>query len=133
MKSRYIVLAFIVFFSGCQNNAPSAAPLGKKEVLQQLADAYKNIEEKLPVAAGGLTPKGKRKFVEDVFKQAGYDFAKTLQALSNIPQGNINTYHKDMMELLFLPQRGLSRADFKRLYSEPELDAIHKIESLFSQ
>lgn len=133
MISRLVFIVFFVFFSGCQNNTPPPAPLGKQEVLQQLADAYKAIEENLPVAPGGLTPKGKRKFVEDTFKQAGYDFSKTLQALSNTPKENINPYHKDMMELLFLPQRGLSRADFKLIYSESEIDNIRKIESLFVQ
>ena len=131
MKYFVICLLIGITIYGCQPDQRIAAPLGERAALEQLAGAYESLADQLPLAPTELAPQGKRKFVEDVFKKAGYDFGFTLSALAQVSQENLTPHHKDMMELLFLPHRGLSKEDREKIYSQQELAAITKIEALY--
>jgi hypothetical protein len=125
------LLGFLL--AGCQNESLPPAPLGERAALEQLADAYESLSEQLPVSPSGLTPSGKLKFVEAVFKQAGYDFTATVQALAQVPPETLNTYHKDMMELVLLPNQGLSHEGTVSLYTHKQLPNIVKIKALYAR
>ena len=133
MKYRYFLIALSMFLCACQPAAQPPAPLGDRQALEKLSSAYENLSERLPVAPAGLTPQGKLKFIKDVFKKAGYDYTNTLHGLAQTPREAVNPYHKDMMELLFLPQRGLNRQELKTLYSQEEVASIEKITALLAQ
>jgi hypothetical protein len=133
---RKLVLGFTLFgtmLAGCQNETRPPAPLGERAALEQLASAYESLSEQLPVSPSGLTPNGKLKFIERVFKQAGFDLTATLQALAQVPPEALNTYHKDMMELLLLPAQGLSQEDTAALYTDEQIPSIVKIQALYAR
>ena len=125
-----ILLAFTALISGCseqhdkQSNERHAAPLGNKEVLEKLADAYRNVSARLPTSPGGLTQKGKRAFIESVFKNAGYDYQATLLHIASKDFNPKIQYHKDLAELVLFPQTGLSENDLNSIYSEAEIKAV---------
>ena len=133
MKYWYFLVALSIVLSACQPEAQPPAPLGERQALEKLASTYETLSERLPVAPAGLTPQGKLKFVKDVFKNAGYDYTHTLHSLAQVPRQTVNSFHKDMMELLFLPHKGLNRQDFKTLYSDKEVASIEKINALMAQ
>jgi hypothetical protein len=129
----FLSLLSLVFFalsSGCsdqreeQHDERHAAPLGKKEVLENLAEAYRNVSAKLPASPGGLTRKGKRAFIESVFKNAGYDYQATLLHIAGKDFNPEIQYHKDLAELVLFPQTGLSENDLNSIYSEAEIKAV---------
>jgi len=125
-----LLLAFIALSSSCnkqpdaQRNKNDAAPLGNKEVLESLADAYRNVSAKLPASPGGLTHKGKRAFIETVFNNAGYDYQTTLLHIAGKNFNPEIQYHKDLAELVLFPQAGLSENDLNSIYSEAEIKAV---------
>jgi hypothetical protein len=134
LKHCHFLMTLCLVLSACQPATPlSPAPLGQRQALEKLADAYNDLSRRLPTSPSGLTPQGKLKFIQDVFKKAGYDYGGTLKSLAQIPRESVNTYHKDMMELLFLPHQGVSRPDLKTLYSDEEIKNIEKITALLSQ
>lgn len=126
-----IVLAAVLF--ACQDSNLPPAPLGERAALEQLASAYDTLNAQMPTSPSDLTPKGKLKFVQTVFKQAGYDYTATLQNLAQIPLENTTTYHKDMMQLVLLPTQGLSDQDTKTLYDDIQLSSVIKIKALYQQ
>jgi len=128
-----ILFAFTALISGCserhdtQSKERQAAPLGNKEVLESLADAYRNVSAKLPASPGGLTHKGKRAFLETVFKNAGYDYQTTLLHIAGKDFNPEIQYHKDLAELVLLPQTGLSENDLNSIYAEAEIKAVRML------
>jgi hypothetical protein len=124
-----LILLLVLWLAGCQDEPKlGPAPLDTRQTLEQLAGAYNDLAQQIPTSPSGLRPKGRKKFVEDVFKTAGFDYLLTLQALAKVPKERFTQYHTDMMELLFLPHRGLANAQKEELYSKEELTAIVAIE-----
>jgi len=120
----------LILISACDKQKPTkAAPLGEKQTLEILADAYRKVSAQYPIAPTSLNPKAKRDFVEQVFVSAGYHYSNTLIALSRIDPIEITQYHRDIKQLLFLPKMGLSEEDSKSIYSESERNAIREIEN----
>jgi hypothetical protein len=119
--------------SGCHADHGPPAPLGERAALEKLASTYEQLSGQLPVSPTGLTPQGKLKFVQQVFKQAGYDFNATLQALAQTPPESLSSYHKDMMELVLLPNQGLSEQATQDLYSAAQLTSIKTIKTLYAR
>jgi hypothetical protein len=126
----FVIAALGVSLAGCHSGHRPPAPLGERAALEKLASAYDTVSEQLPIAPTGLTPQGKLRFVQQVFDQAGYDFSATLQALAQTPPGSLGTYHKDMMELVLLPDQGLSEQAAEQLYSAEQLASIKTIKAL---
>ncbi len=132
LKNWFFIIALSAGLVACQADHRPSAPLGERVALDKLASAYETLSEQLPVAPSGLTPQGKLKFVQEVFKRAGYDFSTTLQALAQTPSEGLNTYHKDMMELVLLPSQGLSEEAEEDLYDAAQLASIRKIKTFYT-
>jgi len=124
-----VLLAVLLFLHGCNNSAQhhAAAPLGEITALQALEKAYNAALNGLPTGPAKLKPSVRRKFVEQVFQDAGYNYSATLLALADIPLDAINQHHKDMKELLFLPHHALAFEDVKAIYTKEEQNAISTI------
>ncbi len=133
MNIRYFFMLIAIALTACQSDTRPAAPLDDRAALEQLANAYDSLRDQLPVSPAGLTPEGKLKFVEQVFQQAGYDYGKTLQEAAQVAPQNLTDYHRDMMQLLLLPNQGLSEADGKTLYNESQYANIEKVNRLHTQ
>ena len=130
MKLQITLLTFLFWaLYACSQSAPTvAAPLGEIQTLEKLASSYRNMAKQLSVAPSSLIPKGKRKFVEQVFSDIGYSYSATLLALAKVPIQEVNQHHRDMKELLFLPHAGLIQQDKLALYSTEEQQALAAIE-----
>ena len=109
----------------------SPAPLGKKQTLEKLAESYRENAAPLSMAPTHLTPKKRRQFLDQVFSQVGYSYSSTLLALSRIDKSAINQHHKDLKQLLFLPNYDKKYQNLNEIFSQEEIDAISRIEILF--
>ena len=126
----YFYVAGLLCLTACgpsQKNHNSAAPLGDKTALEKLAAAYETVTKSIPVSAVQLRPEARKRFVEQVFQEAGYDYSATLQALSQVTPESVTQYHKDLKQLLFLPHYGTLFEETKSIYTEQEMQAIQLI------
>ena len=130
MKLQLTLLTFLFWalYACSQSTQMDAAPLGEMQTLEKLASSYRNMAKQLSVAPSGLIPKGRRKFVEQVFNGAGYSYSATLFALAKVATGQVNQHHRDMKDLLLLPQAGLTQEDKLSLYNAEEQKALAAIE-----
>ncbi|WP_455209999.1 hypothetical protein [Kaarinaea lacus] len=128
----FIIIVLSIGLIACQADHRPPAPLGEREALEKLASAYETLSEQLPVSPTGLTPQGKLKFVQEVYRLAGYDFTATLQALAQTSPENLTSYHKDMMELVLLPNQGLSQQAAEDLFNATQLASIRRITTLYT-
>jgi hypothetical protein len=129
LSPRFMLLLLLLPISGCDNGSPKPAPIGDHAVLKQLAVAYRSVAQQYPVQPASMRPAGKKKFVEAVFKNAGYSFSATLKVFAKEGVNAASQEHRDLAELLFLPHQGLSETDMATLYSAEELVAIRSIQS----
>lgn len=128
MMSVVLLLLFAVACTDKQH--AGAAPPGDKAALEKLADAYRNVAEGLPQNPTGLRPSARRKFLEQVFQQAGYDYSASLIALAGVDGSQINQYHHDLKQLLYLPHYDKRIAQLSDVYSEEEIRAITAIDKI---
>ena len=127
-----LLLLLALLIVACEQKKPgTAAPLNDIATLEKLAKAYKEVSDQFPVSPVNLAPNVRRKFVEQVFFSAGFGYSETLTSLSQVQKENITKLHRDMQELLFMPHYRLQADAMKDIYSEQELFAISKIETLF--
>ena len=133
LTQHLIITFFTLLVCACESDSQLPAPLGDHAVLEKLAATYDKLRDRLPVSPSGLTPKGKRKFVQEVFQRTGYDYDATLLAAARTPPDHITANHRDMMELLLLPTQGLNEADSQSLYGDSLYKAIEKINALYDQ
>lgn len=126
----YLLLALLFIGACAEKSSHDPAPLGDKAALEKLADAYRKLSDDLPVTPAGLRPAARRKFLEQVFQTAGYDYSSTLIALATLPPGNINQYHRDLKQLLYLPHYDKRIEKLSDIYSEKEILAITAIDKL---
>ncbi|MEQ6340199.1 MAG: hypothetical protein M3A44_00765 [Gammaproteobacteria bacterium] len=107
----------------------TAAPIGDKAALEVLAKAYQSVQEKqqLSLSPLSLPADARKKFVEMVFAEGGYNYSVTLHkmAASTLNASDQNT--KDLAELLLMPHRGLSVA-MEEVYSADELRDVRALE-----
>ena len=126
------IIKWILLFTiaGCNGHSSAVpAPAGDKTVLEKLAASYQKLSEQLPSRPSSLTPAGKRKFVEQVFAEAGYDYTTPLLAMADGGLDPANQLHRDLVELLFLPHAGMARENFSNIYSSSEIRAIERIQA----
>lgn len=121
------LLCTFVLVSGCTDTGKSAPP-GDHAALEQLADAYRTIAEGLPSNPLNQPPEDRRRFVDAVFREAGYDYAATLKQLGQGGLDPAQALHRDLAQLILLPTSGLAREDIEKIYSTQELAAVEKIE-----
>ena len=129
-----LVTPVLVTIVGCESRPRHpAAPLNDRTALEKLASAYKTVSETLAVSPVKLRAEARRKFVEQVFAEAGYDYTLTLVALAGTQPAAITQYHKDMKELLYLPHYGMKFEEVKDIYTDHESRAIQQIDNHFRQ
>ncbi len=127
-----VSIACSLIIACAQNDTTGpAAPIGAVEALEQLATAYRSVAQTLPGTPRDLPPPVKRKFVEQVFQQAGYDYSTTIITLSQAELDPFDSHQRDLAQLLFLPLEQLARENYDDYYSEPELAAIDTIKKTF--
>jgi hypothetical protein len=124
IKSLAVIL--VLLLCACSEPTGRPAPVGDYAVLEQLADAYRTVAKGMPVSPGSMPPEGKRQFLEQVFHKAGYDYGATLQALAQ-EMDITNKDHRDLADLLLLPQVGLAEEDWTEIYSPSEIKAVKAI------
>ena len=122
-----ISLAILASLGACDKGQLPPASIGDHAVLEQLAEAFRDVGQSYPIQPQSMRPNGRKEFVEKVFKTAGYDYSATLFAVASAEIKTTNQDQRDLVELLFLPHKGLSESDFSTLYSKQELEAVLKI------
>jgi hypothetical protein len=128
--SLWMVLVLLVL-AACGNGQQSAAPAGDRSALEKLAQAYRQVGESYPVQPQVMPPKGRKEFLNKVFKQAGYDYSATLLALVESGTDNTNQNQRDLVELLLIPGKGLQDSALDKLYTAEELVAVKQLREGF--
>ena len=131
--TKYILwFAVGVFLWACgqqinQSHVPT--PLGERQALEKLEQAYLKLSENMGLTPDNLTPAKKKQFVLQVFANAGYNYAMSLhQAAQGLDKNN--RLHMDLIELLFYPhQKRIKPASLADIYTTEELADIRTIEN----
>lgn len=124
-------ISTVLFSSGCSEKTSPAinkpVPLGDKQALEKLATTYQALSDKLMVSPYKLRPQDKRQFIEQVFENAGYNYKSTLLTLT--PNGFDSTIqlHRDLVELILLPQSGVKTKELSSFYSQSEIKEINTL------
>jgi len=125
---RWLLLCTAVLASGCTETTGKPVPPGDRASLEQLADAYRAIAEGLPSNPINQLPEDRRRFVEAVFRQAGYDYSATVTQLGQGSLDSSQALHRDLAQLVLLPTTGLAREEIAKIYNPQELTALTKIQ-----
>ncbi len=131
--NRLILILMITpfLFSCSQEETLAPAPVGQRAVLEELAEAYEKIARQVEGNPRQLPPEERLRFVRFVFKEAGYDYQATLQAMAASPLDPMDTLQRDLAELLLLPHRAGGWVKPESVYPESDLAAIDRLESIF--
>ncbi len=125
------LLGGLVLLTACSQSPSEMGPatLGDRAVLERLADSYTSISDgTLSVSPMSLPGDERRRFLEKVFQDAGYDYGLTLAALADGLDKN-NKLHRDLAELAMMPHtKAKYPMDPAEIYSSQELQLIAKIE-----
>jgi len=116
---------FAIVLVGCSNNDTlPAASFGDVTVLEKLAESYEKVSEQFPMNPQKLRSEGRMKFVESVFKGAGYSYSKTL--LSPVVRQDMleSKHHRDLAELVLMPTKGFDDESLADLFDADEMIAI---------
>jgi len=126
------LMIVVALLSGCSGTSESTqpAPLGDKEALEKLAASWEKVSsDKLSVSPAGLPGNDRKKFLEQVFADAGYNYTATLKQLAAQGVDKNNKLHTDLADLVLLPHHGpripMDPAD---IYTTEELQAVAAIE-----
>ena len=134
MSYKRLIFLFLLtpfLFSCSQDGALEPAPVGQRPVLEKLAKAYEKIARQVEGNPRQLPPDERLRFVRFVFKEAGYDYDATLQAMSASQLDPMNTLQRDMAELLLLPHRASGWVKPESVYPDADLAAVDRLESVF--
>jgi len=124
-------LLAILSLAACDDKNRLVAPAGDHAVLEQLAEAYRNVGEKYPVQPQAMPPGGRKEFVDKVFTLAGYHYSATLIAMGQSAADSSNQEQRDLVELLLLPVKGVSNEVRADLYTDDELVAMQRLQINF--
>lgn len=125
------LFATALLLLACSDNTQKPAPLGEYAVLEQLAAAYRTTGEQYPMQPQAMPPEGRKEFLTKVFMQAGYSYSATLLALADADVLMTNQDHRDLVDLLLLPGKGISDADLATIYSADELVVVRRLRADF--
>ena len=124
------MLLLVAALTACgDERLPAAA--GDHAVLEQLAQAYRKVGEQYPISPHAMSPEGRRKFVDQVFKQAGYSYSASLSAMANGSADSTDQDQRDLVDLLLLPTQGLSDKSLSKSYSTEEQAAVQQLRTTF--
>lgn len=128
------VMHFSLTACQAQQQAPTgtAAPKGEQRVLEQLADAFREVADGLPTNPASLPPEGRKELVQLVFSKTGYDYRTTLTTLASDGLDPSNRLHRDLVELVLFPTAGVAPDDIRRLFDGPEAAAIEHIKKVMN-
>ena len=126
-----VLMTFLLTLPACSDVVQKPAPLGEYAVLEELAAAYRTTSEQYPVQPQAMRPKARKEFLSKVFVQAGYGYSATLLALADTELSITNQDHRDFVDLLLLPGKGLSDADLASIYTADELIVVRRLRKLF--
>ncbi len=121
-----VIALCAALLAACSKTTLPTAPLGDHAVLEQLAEAYKQTLQEAPTAPRAMRPAGRLMFVEQVFRDAGYDYAATLAVLAQGLDAK-DVGHRDLAELVLLPFSGLSDAGLEELLSGDMLENARQL------
>lgn len=109
-----------------------AAPLGDQKTLERLEASYNRIGETLPTSPLNMSMRDRKRFVQAVFQDSGFDYRATLDAMARADMKPNQPYVKDMAELLMLPHRSTGTNErIEDVYSEEELADVRAIQAKF--
>jgi len=134
-KTAYLWIPLLATVSmlllACSDNALKPAPVGEYTVLEELASAYRATSEQYPMQPQAMPPEGRRDFLTQVFMQAGYSYSATLLALADAEVVMTNQDHRDLVDLLLLPGKGISDTELATIYSADELAVVRRLRADF--
>ena len=130
LDSGCLWLLLAATLTACGNETLPAAA-GDHAVLEQLAQAYRQVGDHYPMQPQAMSPEGRRKFLDQVFRQAGYSYSASLLALANGPADSTDQDQRDLSELLLLPAKGLSDNQLGKSYSDEEQAAVKRLRTTF--
>lgn len=135
MIKRIAILGVLLsawMLGGCSddNKELVVAPLGDRAVLEELAKSWEAVAEaKIGASPSQLAGDQRRKFLGEVFAEAGYDYSKTLHAMAVNGLDKTNKLHVDMAELVLMPHRNQrAQIDPAEIYSMDELKDVAAVE-----
>lgn len=128
IAKRCVLLAALAL-AGCSDGEPTAAPRGDSATLGKLAASYERVSSQFDSNPHQLPLKERKRFVEFVFRDAGYSYAATLKALARDASDSkpFDQQRRDLAELLILPHQGQSPGD-AGIYSQEQLRDIEAIQ-----
>lgn len=133
MLNKFPVITFLItaclFTVNCSENKDTelTSASGNKASLEKLAKSYRELTDKIGTSPQGLKPEGKRKFVEQVFMDAGFDYKTTLLTISSEELDATKQYNRDLAELVLLPQTNLAIDKLSTIYSPEEEKSIKQL------
>jgi hypothetical protein len=131
-KRWVLVLAMaLLFVSACSNEVQKVVPLGDHGALEELAQAYRSVSEAYPVQPQAMPLKARVHFLGEVFEKAGFNYSKTLLSVAKADTKVTNQDHRDLVELLLIPGKGVLDADMGSLYEDEELAAALQLRKVF--
>lgn len=127
----WTVLLLVLILAACGESTLQVAPVGDHAVLEQLAGAYRKVSARYPVQPQAMPPEGRKKFLSQVFRQAGYSYSLTLIATAKSATDRDNKDQRDLSDLLLLPVKGLSDEAQAKIYNVDELAAVKQLHKVF--
>ena len=124
-----VILTLALF--ACGEKVQKATPVGDYAVLEQLANAYRSVGEQYPMQPQAMPPQGRREFIEKVFQQAGYSYSLSLLAVGQSTDSITHQDHRDLVDLLLLPNKGMSDESLPALYNAEEQVAVRHLRTVF--
>lgn len=136
MNNRFLALLlsgfFVTLVSCTDGEAKIAAPVGDYKTLEKLADAFRNVSGQMDNNPRQLPPAERKRFVEFVFRDAGFNYSATLAAMASAELDPSNQTQRDLAELLLFPHQGGSlTSELADIYSKREQENVLVIEEAF--
>jgi len=127
----FLLVVTPLLLVACSSDVQKPAPQGDHAVLEQLAQAYRTVSERYPVPPQTMRPGARKDFLAKVFARAGYSYSATLIALGQSEARIANQDHRDLVDLLLMPSKGLSDEDLSSIYNADEQVAVWHLRKVF--
>jgi hypothetical protein len=126
-----ILLAVTLLLTACERGTvpTKPAPIGDQAALQQLADAYEEVAEDLPMSPQRLAPGERKQFVHALFARAGYGYEASLCEMAKAKWDPADRTALDLAELLMLPHaNATSMETLQGLYTPQESACLRALQ-----